>query len=80
MGTQHLHHSFRISLQNVIITRTHESQRDKVNEMRRSREQGWNFKWWTPVKIASNYQNLKGFLYSDLYFDDFSKILAVFDG
>ena len=42
--------------------------------------QGWNFKWRTPVKIASNLQNLKRFLYSKPYFDGLCKISAVFDG
>ena len=44
------------------------------------RIQGWNFKWWTPVKIVGNNENLKHFLYSKLDFDGLPKILAVFDG
>ena len=39
-----------------------------------SQNQGRNFKWRTPVKIASNNQNLKGFLYSKPDFDGLDKI------
>ena len=49
-------------------------------DARKEHECGRNFRWRTPVKMADNNQNLKGFLYSKLNFDGLCKILVVFDG
>ena len=53
---------------------------ENLDKFELCRTKGRNFKWWTPIKITGNNQNLKRFLYSKPYFNDLYKIFTFING